>query len=67
MRWAEVSSGFVSNITVSDTEEFGGAWLNENVGGDWVFVAEGVVAGPDFAYDPATDLFTPPGVSDEAL
>jgi hypothetical protein len=67
MRWAEISSGVVSNITVSDTEEFGAAWLNDNAGGAWVFVAEDVVVGPGYTYDPVTDLFVAPEVPDEAV
>jgi hypothetical protein len=67
MRWAEISSGVVSNITVSDTEEFGGEWLNRNAGGAWVFVSEDVVVGPGYTYDPVADVFVAPEVSNAVL
>lgn len=70
MRWAEVGSGFVSQITVSDTEEFGADWLASAVGGEWALIPDGVEAGIGYAYDSEAGLFVAPepaGVPDEVV
>jgi hypothetical protein len=60
MRWAEVSLGFVSEITISETEEYGADWLESMVGGSWVLVRDGLQAGLGYTYDEALDAFIPP-------
>lgn len=50
MRWAEIVGGVVTRITVSVDETTGADWLAENVGGEWVEVPDGTVAGPGFSY-----------------
>lgn len=60
MRWAEVSTGVVTNITVSETEDFGGAWLDENVGGEWVLAPDDQVIGIGYTYYPDRQAFLEP-------
>ena len=67
MRWAEVSSGFVSEITISETEEFGADWLNEMVGGVWVFVPDEVAAAPGYSYDEQGRFIPPKPAGDWVL
>lgn len=57
MRWAEVSAGTVSHITISKTVETGAEWLNANVGGEWVEVADGVEAGIGYGWRASTSEF----------
>ena len=60
MRFAEISKGFVSIITVSETEEFGSDWLNSAVGGQWIHIPEGSIAELGYTYDEERDAFIPP-------
>lgn len=60
MFWAEVQDNQVVRVTVSDTAEFGGEWLTQNVGGVWLLCPEGVSAG--FTYDETLQGFIPPQI-----
>lgn len=51
MTWAEISKGFVTAVTLSETEEFGGAWLSANVGGVWVECPDSVYPGVVYDFD----------------
>lgn len=66
MRWAEVGSGFVSEISISETEEYGADWLNTMVGGLWVFVPDEAAVAPGYSYDEQGRFIPPkPGSTDE--
>jgi hypothetical protein len=60
MRFAEISKGFVSIITVSETEEFGEDWLNEFVEGQWIYIPEGSIAELGYTYNEKKSAFIPP-------
>jgi hypothetical protein len=60
MRWAEISTGVVTNMTVSESEHFGGAWLDENVGGEWVLAPDALLVGIGFSYYPDRGAFLEP-------